>query len=317
MSENDSSNLSHKTPVTLLQEICAKKGLKIEYELAANDGPLHRPEFTYVLKAGHLNISASGSSKKQAKHNVALEMLNLMLKPHSVSPCLSTNSLNEEPQYSNPIGKVQELSQKMLWSPPIYEFSLEKGQPHHKLFNCTVSLMKYSMKGYGSSKKLAKRDATTKLLGMLKGQNIINESLLSNGSSDEVSKSNNSSKIYDKLKSAPRLPNLTPNFSQKIARFYQKLRQKPGKTLASLQTLSLNTESINYHDILEMVGQEEQFEILYIDFPELTVKGECQCLVQLSKLKVAICHGTGECKDDAHTDAAHNALQYLKIMTRK
>jgi RISC-loading complex subunit TARBP2 len=34
-------------------------------------------------------------------------------------------------------------------------------------------------------------------------------------------------------------------------------------------------------------------------------------------MPVAVCHGTGTTRDDAHGNAAHNALQYLKIMTRK
>ena len=42
-----------------------------------------------------------------------------------------------------------------------------------------------------------------------------------------------------------------------------------------------------------------------------------QCLVQLSSLPVAVCHGVGRTVDEAQLVAAHNALQYLKIMTRK
>lgn len=49
-----------KTPVTLLQEICAKKGLQVEYILVSSCGPDHRPEFTYNIKAGHLTAAASG-----------------------------------------------------------------------------------------------------------------------------------------------------------------------------------------------------------------------------------------------------------------
>ena len=34
-------------------------------------------------------------------------------------------------------------------------------------------------------------------------------------------------------------------------------------------------------------------------------------------MPVAVCHGIGKTKDEARGQAAHNALQYLKIMTKK
>lgn len=45
--------------------------------------------------------------------------------------------------------------------------------------------------------------------------------------------------------------------------------------------------------------------------------GKYQCLVQLSTLPVAVCHGSGNSSKEAQTAAAHNALEYLKIMTKK
>ena len=47
------------------------------------------------------------------------------------------------------------------------------------------------------------------------------------------------------------------------------------------------------------------------------VAGQRQCLVQLSTMPVAVCHGVGQNTDEAHAQAAHHALQYLKIMTKK
>ena len=43
--------------------------------------------------------------------------------------------------------------------------------------------------------------------------------------------------------------------------------------------------------------------------------GQYQCLVQISTAPIAVCHGTGLTAQDARTCAAHNALQYLKVMT--
>ncbi|XP_013403518.1 interferon-inducible double-stranded RNA-dependent protein kinase activator A homolog A-like [Lingula anatina] len=49
----------------------------------------------------------------------------------------------------------------------------------------------------------------------------------------------------------------------------------------------------------------------------ITKRGHRQCLVQLSTMPVAVCHGSGPTSDECHVNAAHNALQYLKIMTKK
>jgi len=42
-----------------------------------------------------------------------------------------------------------------------------------------------------------------------------------------------------------------------------------------------------------------------------------QCIVQLSDIPAVMCYSTGSTLYEAHSMAAHNALQYLKIMTRK
>ena len=48
----------------------------------------------------------------------------------------------------------------------------------------------------------------------------------------------------------------------------------------------------------------------------ISITGQHQCLVQLSTMPLAVCHGTGETVDDAHAQAAHNALQYLRLMVK-
>jgi len=47
----------------------------------------------------------------------------------------------------NPIGELQEFTQKKLMKPPIYEFSNEQGPPHNREFVCTIKLGKYTEKG--------------------------------------------------------------------------------------------------------------------------------------------------------------------------
>ena len=68
--------------------------------------------------------------------------------------------------------------------------------------------------------------------------------------------------------------------------------------------------------MLADLGQEQQFEVTYVDVDEKTDSGEVQCLVQLSTLPVAVCYGVGNDVETANNDAARNALNYLKMMTK-
>ena len=54
---------------------------------------------------------------------------------------------------------------------------------------------------------------------------------------------------------------------------------------------------------------------IYLDKIQST--GKDQCLVQLSTLPVAVCYGSGSTSKEAQASAAQNALEYLKIMTKK
>lgn len=65
------------------------------------------------------------------------------------------------------------------------------------------------------------------------------------------------------------------------------------------------------------IAAEQQFEVTYVEIEEKSLSGRCQCLVQLSTLPVAVCFGTGLTPKEAQAKAAHNALEYLKIMTKK
>ena len=47
---------------------------------------------------------------------------------------------------------------------------------------------------------------------------------------------------------------------------------------------------------------------------ERSLSGLCQCLVELSTQPITVCHGFAPNVDAARANAAHNALQYLKIM---
>lgn len=67
---------------------------------------------------------------------------------------------------------------------------------------------------------------------------------------------------------------------------------------------------------LQEIAAEHQFEVTYVDIDEKTKTGFHQCLVQLSTLPVAVCQGSGKTMLKAQTNAARNALEYLRIATK-
>ncbi|XP_014604999.1 PREDICTED: interferon-inducible double-stranded RNA-dependent protein kinase activator A homolog isoform X4 [Polistes canadensis] len=79
----------------------------------------------------------------------------------------------------------------------------------------------------------------------------------------------------------------------------------------------LNDGDVNLVQFLQKISSEQHFEVTYVDIEERSINGKCQCLVQLSTLPVAVCYGCGLTSKDAQASAAQNALEYLKIMTKK
>lgn len=89
-----------------------------------------------------------------------------------------------------------------------------------------------------------------------------------------------------------------------------------GPCIDLLQRTCLGNWQLNYVQVLHEIAREHLFEVTYVDIEERTVGGQHQCFVQLSTLPVAVVAGQGDSYPEAQRDAAHNALQYLKVMTK-
>uniref|UniRef100_UPI003C30EBE6 Interferon-inducible double-stranded RNA-dependent protein kinase activator A n=1 Tax=Homo sapiens TaxID=9606 RepID=UPI003C30EBE6 len=70
----------------------------------------------------------------------------------------------------------------------------------------------------------------------------------------------------------------------------------------------------DYIQLLSEIAKEQGFNITYLDIDELSANGQYQCLAELSTSPITVCHGSGISCGNAQSDAAHNALQYLKII---
>ena len=64
-----------KTPVSILQELCAKKGVTPVYDTIGQEGASHQPKFTIRCTAGDVVGNGQGPSKKVAKQSAAEDVL--------------------------------------------------------------------------------------------------------------------------------------------------------------------------------------------------------------------------------------------------
>lgn len=318
-----------KTPVSHLQELCNKWGIVPVYELVASEGPIHEPVFEYSVKVREYSAAGKGTTKKKAKHNAAESLLSLVegvdiestvaAEAHAESQQEDSRNGCSATPVSNPISQLQELIQKRRWPPPVYEFTNESGPLHARSHTCTIHLLEKSLQGSGSSKKLAKKDAALAMLQYISdgGEMLVSDdgNKESGLQSSEVDRS--LSNAIEGLKLCQEIATLTPQHSREINSWYQGMKLKTGKTLASLQTLCLNIPATNYCQMLAEIAEEQGFSATYDDIAELTEDEQYQCIVQLSDIPAVICYSTGSTLYEAHSMAAHNALQYLKIMTRK
>jgi len=280
--EGMSGALPSKTPVSLLQELCMRRGISPKYDLLQIEGAVHEPTFVYRVTVGEFAANGSGQSKKKAKHAAAKAVLDIIIQGGAAGaggpasgqsgapPELSSQIVSpyDDGIPGNPVGSLQELCMARRWPPPTYELTSEEGFPHERTFSicCTIGTTKEI--GSGKSKKLAKRQAAYKMATRLKG---------------------------------------TP------------AEQQPINVLADDddESISLSSLNINFIQMLQDIAEEANFVVTYVDIEELSVSGSHQCLVQLSTLPVAVCYGTGSTVKDAQASASHNALEYLKIMTNK
>jgi len=234
----------------------------------------------------------------------------------------------------NTIGQLQEHCVRHGLPMPTYDLASVGGQPHQRSFaiNCRVGCL--SISGEGTSKKDAKREAATKMWQRLKilGNNALqlvtgseNGSGVSHPVESGISAGNvigvTGEKGLDKelvelVNDNMKIDTLTPKHSKAIQQFYKGLKGTKGSRLHALHSTSIKGNSSDFVKMLADLGQEQQFEVTYVDVDEKTDSGEVQCLVQLSTLPVAVCYGVGNDVETANNDAARNALNYLKMMTK-
>ncbi|XP_051873493.1 interferon-inducible double-stranded RNA-dependent protein kinase activator A homolog [Pristis pectinata] len=308
-----------KTPISLLQEYCTKNGKIPQYELVKSEGQAHLPSFTFRASVGEVSCKGQGQSKKAAKHKAAaavLIILNGGIPQDTIYDGMSYTSQDPEPITSskqpqnppNPIGALQELVVQKGWRLPDYSIAEELGPPHKREFAIVCKVETFVETGCGTSKKSAKRAAATKMIAKLQ-----NTPADWNGGEELQTEGISLSNL--KLECAQKSGNeWNGSRGNVLVGTWDLIKRSPGEKINQLKRSPLSIPNTDYTQMLAEVVEEQGFDVTYLDIDELTVNGQYQCLAELSTLPVTVCHGTGISRGNAHNEAAHNALQYMKIM---
>ncbi|XP_021936441.1 RISC-loading complex subunit tarbp2 isoform X1 [Zootermopsis nevadensis] len=318
-----------KTPVSVLQELLSRRGTTPKYELVQIEGAIHEPTFRYRVTVSEVVAMGTGRSKKEAKHAAAKSVLDKLIVGSQEDGSSCTNNALSEVKTEiispyddkipgNPIGALQEMCMSRRWPPPGYEMVNEEGLPHERLFTISCVVFKHRETGTGKSKKLAKRQAAYKMWEKLQDSPVVlSNAILGVDDEDEIAHGvANVAARYADLKDS-KISTMSTHHSHKVSQFHKNLKVSSGIKLIELQITSFNDASFNFVQFLQEIASEQEFEVTYVDIEEKSVTGKSQCLVQLSTLPVAVCYGSGSCSKEAQASAAQNALEYLKIMTKK
>ncbi|XP_029386538.1 interferon-inducible double-stranded RNA-dependent protein kinase activator A homolog isoform X2 [Echeneis naucrates] len=273
-----------KTPIQILHEYGTKTGNLPVYVLQKAEGEAHQPIFIFSVSIGDVSSTGQGPSKKSAKHQAAEAALNILQIDGgavNVPAKAESNGVGAETNnHPNSVGILQELALQRGWRLPDYTVVTESGPPHKREFTVTCRVESLTEKAVGNSKKAAKKAAAEKMVAKLQSLSGCSE-------------------ITWMPKPSVRIENLRNSSAEKMSL----LRRNP-----------LSIPNTDYIQMILDLSNEQGFEVTYFDIEELTVNGQYQCLAELSTSPVTVCHGTGISCSNAHNDAAHSALQYIKIM---
>ncbi|XP_051986429.1 RISC-loading complex subunit tarbp2-like [Xyrauchen texanus] len=310
-----------KTPISLLQEYGTRIGKTPVYDLLKAEGQAHQPNFSFCVSVGDISCTGQGPSKKAAKHKAAeaaLKMLKGMLEEtggngiegerftgfDTEAECYQSeikSSSSTQQAECNPVGALQELVVQKGWRLPEYTVTQESGPAHRKEFTMTCRVERFVEIGSGTSKKLAKRNAAAKMFSRIHDVPV-------------DMRSSHEAEAEDDTFSVHMGGRQEAGKSKGLCCTWDSLRNSAGEKILQLRCRSLGQPDSNFCSLLHELSEEQHFDVNYLDIDELSLRGLYQCLVEVSTQPITVCHGFASTLDAARASAAHNALQYLKIM---
>lgn len=315
------SGLESKTPVSLVQELLAKRGHSPVYTLVYDGTNSHNPHFIFRVTGLGKTAIGEGNSKREAKHAAAEKFLNLvndtvkdlndaMKNPHS-------DKLKE-----NVIGALQQFCQTYRLSTPKYEHVDTEGPANASIFytKCTVSSKETIAEG--PSKQQAKHIAAYQMLMELR-------ELLNKG---ELGSLSEGSPYAGEQKKQTRAIEL---LSERLAKELIIPSFKPRKDPFSYADFFMQENVIKSEILNEMKGQKQNYFNQIFDPAEqfnklmsqiglqweksfIPVKkdhsGSMIC-IQIKSLHNATFFGWGEDKNRALETATLSALEWFSVMS--
>ncbi|KTG45129.1 hypothetical protein cypCar_00035125 [Cyprinus carpio] len=275
---------------------------------AEGSGPASN-NFTFRVSVGEINCTGQGPSKKAAKHKAAEAALKMLkggmlgeiggngmegegfvgIDMEGECPQSEMKSSSSTQQAEcNPVGALQELVVQKGWRLPEYTVTQESGPAHRKEFTMTCRVERFVEIGSGTSKKLAKRNAAAKMLSRIHDVPV-------------DMRSGHEAEAEDDTFSMQTGGRLEGGKSKGLGCTWDSLRNSAGEKILQLRCHPLGQPDSNDSNFCSLL-QERSLSGLY------------QCLVELSTQPITVCHGFASSLDAARVSAAHNALQYLKIM---
>lgn len=337
-----------KTPVSLLQELYVKRGITPKYDLVQIEGAVHEPTFKYRVTVGDFVATGCGQSKKKAKHTAAKSMLDKIRRhaqQHLKSVTAAGGGGGEEggvvakkmpimdvpPDVTelaspyddgiegNPVGDLQEICMNRRMQPPVYEVSLEEGQPHERKFVIVCKVGKHAESGSGKSKKLAKRLSAHKMLQTLQNHPLDGDGM--GGPEGEAASASILDIDEDDLvqgmaqQRAKEVREGKPFTNANLSLFYRNLKVAAGTALAAIQEKGAEELKADGERVLQEIATEQCFTVTYVDIEEKSTTDKFHTIVQISTVPVAVCYGVGDTEQESKADAAFNGCMYLKLMT--
>ncbi|XP_062546655.1 interferon-inducible double-stranded RNA-dependent protein kinase activator A homolog isoform X2 [Armigeres subalbatus] len=265
-----------KTPISVLQELLSRRGITPQYDLIQVEGAVHEPTFRYRVSYQDKDAMGTGKSKKEAKHAAAKALIDKLAG--NAFGDSTTTGLNIKAE-AGVDGDDEPAGNPIGW---LQEMCMARRWPP-PTYETEMEV------GLPHERQFTIACAVLKYREVGKGK------------SKKIAKRQAAQRMWQRLQDQPLEPN----------QIIQMLDEEGNEEFTCLAD-----RSIDFVQMLHEIASEQRFEVTYVDIDEKTLTDRFQCLVQLSTLPVAVCHGSGNTAKEAQTAAARNSLEYLKIMTK-
>lgn len=160
-----------KTPITILQELCMKRHSALPYyDLMADGTEEPLKIFAYSVDVFGQTATGQGKSKKDAKHEAAINILNILKGMNEFKADLHDQVNQQRPQIAeggDAIGQLLDICVQKDWPHATFELRKACGTAHNPFFEYECRIASLVRVGGSSTKKGAKQFAAQEMLNVI------------------------------------------------------------------------------------------------------------------------------------------------------